>query len=153
MNMAGIEEALKSAANNYASQSFGRFQLTYELLEQKTFSISSSTRVAHANQVAQAFLKNLGYTRDSNYDGILFIYNTLGGSGDFCCRGGKAFISGKFASVSYDTNTSTLYRVIRHEIGHNFGHYHHMHNHYNYRNSRPEKAFVTDGFDMVSTIY
>lgn len=31
-----------------------------------------------------------------------------------------------------------------------FGHPHHMHNHYNYRNSRPYPPSITDGFDMMS---
>jgi hypothetical protein len=88
----------------------------------------------------------LGYTKDVDYDGIIVIYNTLGGDGDFCCSGGKAYLGGSLASVSYDPSWS----IIRHEIGHNFGHEHHMHNHYKYRDSRPNRPALTDGFDMMS---
>ena len=32
----------------------------------------------------------------------------------------------------------------------NFGHEHHMHNHYKYRDNRPDRPGMTDGFDMMS---
>lgn len=148
MDPSVIESTVKSTAENYSSQSWGKLEMTYEILPQQEFTLNWSEKIGQANGAAQQMLRNQGYYKDYDYDGILFIYNKLGGDGDFCCNGGKAYIAGKFATVAYVP--SYIYRVTRHEIGHNFGHYHHVMNHYDYRDTRPYPSFRTDGFDFMS---
>lgn len=80
-----------------------------------------------------------------DFDGIMLVYHTSQ-SGPFSGGGGWAGVNGFFVWMSFETD----FAVTRHEVGHNFGHPHHMSNSYGYRNSRPDLPSPPyDGFDMV----
>jgi len=146
MDINSINNSMQMAVDNYSSQSWNKLDLSFEVVPQTEHILSSADSVGHIRWGVKDILSKLGYTKDVDYDGIIVIYNTLGGDGDFCCSGGKAYLGGSLATVSYDPS----WGIIRHEIGHNFGHEHHMHNHYKYRDSRPNRPALTDGFDMMS---
>ena len=150
MDMENISTMLDMTVQNFASQSFGKLDLTYELLPQTELPVSSTNSLTQAMRYSETIIKNMtDYDKGTDYDGIMVVYHPLGGSGDLCCRAGKAFVGGSFMVVSY-TDIDTMYRLTRHEVGHNFGHLHHPHNHYNYRDSRPYPANMMDGFDFMS---
>jgi len=78
------------------------------------------------------------------------VYN-VADAGVFSGGGGWANVNGNFMWNSYEMYIT----VVRHEIGHNFGHPHHLSNSYTYRNTRPDMkegdGFAKyDGFDMMS---
>jgi len=141
-----LESHMEAVVDNYAKMSWNKLNLTYTLLDQTEFTMASTDKFWAAKSAAMTLLENQGYVHEQDYDAILFVYHPLGGNGDFCCEGGLAALNGPFATVTYKPSM----QVTRHEIGHNLGHYHHSHNTYKYRDDRPYKPGMTDGFDMVS---
>jgi hypothetical protein len=153
LEMSSIERVLEKTVENYSSQSFGKFNLTYELLPQTEFTLSWPS-YGQARSAATALIKDLkSYEISVDYDGILFIYPPQGEGGNFCCDVGAADVGGTFATVGFSPDLQYMYQITRHELGHNFGHLHHVHNHYDYRNSRPNPSSIKDGFDMVSSTF
>lgn len=113
MDMNAINIAMQQTVNQYNSQSWNKFSLTYTLIPQTEHPLSSATRIFQTYSGARNVLQNMGYTQYEDYDGIIIIYNKKG-SGDFCCTGGKAVLGGFLATVSYSPSMGLL----RHEIGH-----------------------------------
>jgi hypothetical protein len=62
--------------------------------------------------------------------------------------GASGAVNDYFMWVSYEYVT---HLILRHEMGHNFGHDHHSRNHYTYRENRPSlwNDYKSDGHDMV----
>lgn len=113
MDMNAINTAMEQTVNQYNSQSWNKFSLTYTLIPQTEHPLSSATRIFQTYSGARNVLQNMGYTQHVDYDGIIIIYNKKG-SADFCCTGGKALLGGLLATVSYSPSMGLL----RHEIGH-----------------------------------
>jgi hypothetical protein len=65
-------------------------------------------------------------------------------SNEFCQK--CILIEGNFMWSSFDVNSG----VIRHELGHNYGHDHHLINTYSWRLTRGDEEHQFDGFDMMS---
>ncbi len=150
-DMEHIKTVMDKTVENYYMQSFGRFDLTYELMEQTEFTLSWSAYFQARNAAIDLIRQKKSYELSVDYDGIMMFFPPQGGSGTFCCIGGLGDVGGSFASAGYETNTNQLYRITRHEIGHNLGHLHHVHNDYKYRSTRPDPSNTKDGFDMVSS--
>ncbi len=93
--------------------------------------------------------KSRGYEKGVNYDGIIFLFWKDNAALNW--GGAAANMNNNFVWAAYDT---VSYKVIRHEIGHNFGHDHHSRYHYLYRNTRPlvqdDKIYKAEKLDMVS---
>ena len=114
MDKIALFSNMDKAVNNLMAGSWGKLKLTYNIVEQTEHILASASAVNQASWGAEDILNKLGYTKNVHYDGIILIYNTLGGNGSFCCNGGKANLGGTFATVSYSTSNWT---IIRHEIG------------------------------------
>jgi hypothetical protein len=114
MDKTALFSNMDKAVNNLMAGSWGKLKLTYNIVEQTEHILASASAVNQASWGAEDILTKLGYTKNVHYDGIILIYNTLGGNGSFCCNGGKANLGGTFATVSYSTSNWT---IIRHEIG------------------------------------
>ena len=114
MDKTALFSNMGKAVNNLMAGSWGKLKLTYNIVEQTEHILASASAVNQASWGAEDILTKLGYTKNVHYDGIILIFNTLGGNGDFCCNGGKANLGGTFATVSYSTSNWT---IIRHEIG------------------------------------
>jgi hypothetical protein len=114
MDKTALSFNVDKAVNNLMAGSWGKLKLTYDIVEQTEHILSSPSRINQASWGAEDILTKLGYKKNVDYDGIILIYNTLGGNGAFCCNGGQANLGGTFATVSYSTSNWT---IIRHEIG------------------------------------
>jgi len=114
MDKTALFSNMDKAVNNLMAGSWGKLKLTYNIVEQTEHILASASAVNQASWGAEDILTKLGYTKNVHYDGIILIFNTLGGNGSFCCNGGKANLGGTFATVSYSTSNWT---IIRHEIG------------------------------------
>ena len=131
----------------FSDMSFGKMEITYEILDQTVLKVSSANpSYTWTKKQCENHLSGSGYRKGVDFDGIILIY-PIPQSGNLKDSGGLGLINGDFIWISSD---SLMYKVFRHEIGHNFGHDHHGRNTYWYRTTRPESSGVTDGFDMVS---
>ena len=138
---------MAQAVQYYSDMSFGKMEITYEILDQTVLKVSSaSPTFIWTKKQCEKHLTSSGYRKGVDFDGVILIYPIPQG-GDLKHSGGHGFTNGDFIWIS---TTSLLYKVFRHEIGHNFGHDHHGRNTYWYRTTRPGSSGVTDGFDMVS---
>jgi len=102
------------AFSNLKAGSWGKLDLTFDIVEQTEHERSWADKIGQTRWGAEAILTNLGFTKDVDYDGILLIYNTLGGNGNFCCNGGVAYLGNSYATVAYSTSS---WAIIRHEVG------------------------------------
>mmetsp|Transcript_15971 Transcript_15971/g.19504 ORF Transcript_15971/g.19504 Transcript_15971/m.19504 type:complete len:936 (-) Transcript_15971:113-2920(-) len=147
MDINAIDEMMAQCVQYYSDMSWGKMSLTYEVLEQKKISMTSEEpKLYGAKDKCVDRVTSQGYTEGVDYDGIIFIHHTAK-SGVFASNGGKGIVNGGFIWVDY---TQIDYKVLRHEIGHNFGHDHHGRNVYEYRNTRPYFPSTADGFDMMA---
>jgi len=113
MDLEIIRSQVQMAVENHSSQSWGKLKVTFEVVPQTEHVLAWAGRLGHAIAGAENILSSMGYTKREDYDGIIMVYHGLGGSGDYCCSGGKAFLGGVFGAVSYESS----WRVLRHEMG------------------------------------
>jgi len=143
MDLSTIEDIMDKNYDYYEEMSFDSIQVTYQILDQTKFSISSENPdFGDTEAAARAFLD----TTDYSYDGIILVYHTAQ-DGPFQGGGGWGNVNAyevPFTWMSYRLDFS----VTRHEIGHNFGHPHHI-SMRGYRECRGECGLY-DGFDMMS---
>ena len=108
-------------------------------------SIQSTTRLfAAKNHVDQYIKNNLGLVKNVDYDGIIFLF--WKSSSALNWGGAKGMLNNDFIWACY---SDLSFKLVRHEIGHNFGHDHHSRNHYVYRETRNLYNYKADGFDLV----
>ncbi len=147
MDVHAIKSAMDEVVQYYKDMSWGQMLITYDLLPQRSLTVSSSSpKLIQAKNACEKVISNQGYKKGVDYDGLIFLYHTAQ-SGELQNSGAKGQMNGYFIWTS---SKDITYRVFRHEIGHNLGHDHHGRNMYNYRTTRPYFTGVTDGFDMAS---
>ena len=141
-----IEKGMNDAKDYYSAMSWGSFQISYDILAQYQLPISSASPNINAVKDAAMSYAN---SQNKNYDGVIVIYhepdggplkNSIYGT----TNAGPGFIWLKYNAVNVGS--------LRHEMGHNFGHYHHVVNSYNYRESGIYTWNPMEQFDMVSKI-
>lgn len=125
--------------------------MTYEILAQQTLTGISSQNPGLGNTAtaARQLVSSQGLTAGVNFDGIMLVYFQPSG-GDLASVPGHAYINDDFVWMAYD---DINYKAMRQELGHNFGHEHHLSNSYFYRLTKPDlptSFSVLDGFDMMS---
>jgi hypothetical protein len=145
-----VSQSVFSDINQYyKDMSWNKMDVTNEFLTQAVLDVSmSSPGFSETDTAARDILSSLGKVKGVDYDGICLIYN-VADAGPFSGYGGWASVNGDFMWNSYQLGVS----VLRHEIGHNFGHPHHRSNSYTYRETRPsmtEGVAPYDGWDMMS---
>jgi hypothetical protein len=113
MNTEITRSEVQKAIDNHSSQSWGKLKITFEIVPQMEHILASPDVLGHARWGAEHILSNMGYSKGVDYDGIILVYHPLGGSGDYCCSGGKAFLGGMFGAVSYMSS----WQILRHEMG------------------------------------
>lgn len=130
----------------YHQMSWNKFDLSYEILPQQKFTVSSENPgFGETEDAAFDLLETLGYEQgDGSFDGVILTYS-LAQNGPFSGGGGWGNVNGPFTWMSYSIDFS----VTRHEIGHNFGHPHHR-SMLGYRKDTSCECDYYDGFDMMS---
>lgn len=147
MDMSNTESVMERNLNYYRDMSWNKMDVTYNILAQQQLSVSSvNPSWSDTEAAARALIESQGYIEGVDFDGIILIYY-VAQNGPFSGHGGWGNVNGPFTWMSFDTD----FAVTRHEIGHNFGHPHHMSNSFGYRDSRPDVPPPPyDGFDMMS---
>ena len=149
MNLVDSQSVFSDNNQYYKDMSWNKMDVTYEFLSQSVLNVSkASPSFSDTDTAARDALTSLGKVQGVDYDGICLIYN-VADSGPFSGYGGWASVNGDFMWNSYQLGIN----VLRHEIGHNFGHPHHRSNSYTYRETRPsmtEGVAPYDGWDMMS---
>mmetsp|Transcript_18375 Transcript_18375/g.22495 ORF Transcript_18375/g.22495 Transcript_18375/m.22495 type:complete len:983 (-) Transcript_18375:152-3100(-) len=143
MSKTKINNIMDKTADYYSDMSFGKLSLTYEVLNQNK--IQSTKNIYEAQRLVKSYIDSKGYVKNVDYDGIIFLFWESSSALDW--GGAKGQINGHFIWISY---ADLSYKVVRHEIGHNFGHDHHLRRHYSYRQTRPDLGYYADGLDMLS---
>ena len=144
MDLGVIQEGMNEAKNYYSAMSWGKFGISYEILNQYLLSISSQKPNMYVlKDEVMSYVKS----RNKSYDGVIVIYHTpndgpLRNSIYGTTNEDPGFIWLKYNTVDLGS--------IRHEMGHNFGHYHHVVNTYDYRETNKYTWNPMDHFDMVS---
>lgn len=117
-----IRSSMDEAVQYYKDMSWDKMTITYEILPQRALSVSSvNPRLYQAKSACDTLVSNQGYN-PAAYDGTIFFYQ-FAQTGDLIKGvGAKGQTNGNFIWLNPDHIASS---VIRHEIGHNFGHDHH----------------------------
>jgi len=121
MSPTHIQDIYNQNKQYYDDMSWGKMDVTFQVLPQTVFTISSASPTFDATyDAAKAIVDSLGYVEDEDFNGINLVYFTAK-TGVFSGAGGWAEVNGRFMWMSYELALD----VTRHEIGHNFGHPHH----------------------------
>ena len=133
---------LEETKTFFDEMSWGKFTMSWDILPQQKFSVSNvNPDFDETKNAAFAILEGLGRVRgDGSFDGVMLIHSRAQ-NGPLDTGGGWASVNGIFVWMTYNLK----YKVVRHEVGHNFGHPHHQSMlGYRYDEDR------WDGFDMMS---
>jgi hypothetical protein len=144
MDKGGIEKAMNDVTDYFSAMSWGSFKISYDILDQYMLPMSSQSPNMYAVKNEAISYAN---GQNKNYDGVIVIYDTPDGGALKSSIYGTtnedpAFIWLKHSAVDLG--------AIRHEMGHNFGHYHHVVNSYEYRETGNYEWNYMEHFDMVS---
>jgi len=151
MDLSSIEDVMYTNYDYYEEMSFDSIQVTFQILNQTKFSISSENPdFGDTGAAAKAYLD----TTDNTYDGIILVSH-LAQDGPCQGEGGWGNVNANevpFTWMSYRLD----FRVTRHQIGRNFGHPRHI-SMRGYRECKGEcyreckgDCGLYDGFDMMS---
>jgi len=140
MDLSTIQNIMDLNNDQYDTMSFDSINVSYQILDQTKFTISSVKPGFGDTETAATEIVNQS---GNSYDGIILVYHTAQ-DGPFQGGGGWGNVNGPFIWMSYRLGFS----VTRHEIGHNFGHPHHI-SMRGYRECGGECGLY-DGFDMMS---
>ena len=102
----------------YHKQSWNLTDLEWIHLEQKVLPISQiSPNFGETETAGKVLVDASGLVEGTDYDGIMEIYNNAD-TGPLAGSGGWGQVNGDFVWMSNPLG----YSVVRHEVGHNFGH-------------------------------
>jgi len=142
MDLSAIRNIMDLNNDYYDKMSFDSINVSYQILDQTKFTISSENPNFENTQTAAKEIVNQSGV---SYDGIILVSHPSQ-DGDFDGRYlGLANLNGPYNWMSYRLS----FRATRHEIGHNFGHNHHI-SMRGYRKCGLEECDLYDGFDMMS---
>jgi len=149
INVEQINRVMKYCHDYYKRMSFEKFNFQDPLiLEQSMIPLSSENPgFGELENTARAHLDEEGYTENTDYNGVVILYNTSK-NGPFSGNGGWGTVNSDL-SITWMSKWGNVNDVARHEFGHNFGHPHHLTNKYLYRKGL-EGTVGYDGYDMMS---
>jgi hypothetical protein len=146
-NISRISAVMEKSKIYYNEMSWNRHEISWEFLDQiQLVNISRlSPTLNDVSIAAQQHIAALGKQYPVTHTGIIISYN-VAIKGDMNFSGGWGVINGNVTWISMPPS----YGVMRHEIGHNYGHPHHGANTYDWRIERGSSTKTYDGWDMMS---
>ncbi len=122
MDLDIIDVAMAKAVEYYSDMSWGKMQISYDVLHQQKLDVSSvNPNLISSRKSCERLLLSQGYKKGENYDGVVLIHH-LAKSGIFSNNGGLGLINFGFTWVSWmEQKLDQYYKIFRHEIGHNLG--------------------------------
>lgn len=108
-----VESTLDETVQYYTDMSWGKHQLSFELLPQVQLNLTIvNPTLNEAKAEARAHVESLGRVLGADHDGVVLLY-ARANSGDMANGGGWGSVNGGFTWMSLPTG----FRVTRHEVG------------------------------------
>ena len=115
MDVNAIDSAMSEAAQYYLDMSWGKMEITYEILPQRKLDITSwKPKLYGVKRAVENAVANQGYVEGVDYDAIIFLYHPARRGDLKDSTGAKGQTNGNFIWAGVD---SISYKIFRHEIG------------------------------------
>jgi hypothetical protein len=147
-NVAQMDTEMQKTKEYYKRMSWNQHEVTWEFLPDLKLVNLTTKNNATRNQGSYEciqYINTLGKQYPTTRTGLIVAYNPTP-TGAFNFRGGVA-------GINYNITWMSLpfyFEIIRHEVGHNYGHPHHYAYSYDWRIARGYDSSVMDGYDMMS---
>lgn len=146
-DMVGIDATMEEVSKYYRDMSWGRFNLSWTVLEPiilHSVTKANATLNPTKNVALEHIKTKLNLRSRADFTGVVLLHSRSD-TGHMRWGEGFAHVNGNFVW----TNLPARFGVIRHEIGHNLGHQHHLANGYDWRMQRG-KTYQFDGYTMMA---